>query len=77
MQHHLNHRPNEKGIAAIENIRRGVIELEKIINENVDAGRQKALAFTKLEEVRMWAIQGAVFQNTASVDELPAAPAAA
>jgi hypothetical protein len=68
---HLNHKPNADGIKAIENIRLAIITLEDAIDANVPDGREKSIAKTKLEEVRMWAVKGAVFANAEGFDELP------
>ena len=55
---HLNHKPDADGIEKIEHIRRACIELERLIDQFVPRGREEALARTKLEECRMWAIKG-------------------
>lgn len=68
---HLNHKPNEAGVSAIEDIKRAVIQLDDAIENNLAPGREKSLALTKLEECRMWAVKGAVFQNSESVQEIP------
>ena len=68
---HLNHKPNPAGIVAIENIRRSIIALEETLDLTVPAGREKSLALTKLEECRMWAVKGAVINNSLGTDPLP------
>lgn len=69
---HLNHKPNAEGVKAIEEIKRVVIALDATINRVLPDGRDKSLALTKLEECRMWAVKGAVFANSESVDEIEA-----
>jgi len=67
---HLNHKPDAEGIAKIERLRKAVIDLEALIDELVPAesGREKAVAKTNLEQVRMWAVKGIVLPYP--VDEL-------
>lgn len=54
---HLNHTPDEEGIKRIEHLRRLVIELEETADDLCPAGRDLAVAKTKLEEFRMWAVK--------------------
>lgn len=68
---HLNHKPDAEGIAKIERIRSAIIALETLLDEVVPASRELAVAKTNLEQVRMWAVKGAVMQYP--VDEIPAA----
>lgn len=69
-QDHLNHKPNEAGIAAIEKLKLAVIAVDAAIEETMPAGREKSLALTKLEECRMWAVKGIVFANHDDVNEI-------
>lgn len=67
---HLNHKPDAEGIAKIERIRKAVIALEDLLDEVVPVSRELSVAKTNLEQVRMWAVKGAVMQYP--VDELAA-----
>lgn len=57
---HLNHVPDAAAIGQIEDLRRMIIQLDEKIHEVVPASRERALALTKLEETRMWAVKGLV-----------------
>lgn len=57
---HLNHKPDEAAIEKIKLIRKAIIELEELFENNVTHGRELSIAKTKLEEARMWAIKGVV-----------------
>lgn len=59
---HLNHVPDAEGIAKIEQVRSWVIKLEGVMGAMVPESRELAIAMTKLEEARMWAIKGIVMQ---------------
>ncbi len=62
---HLNHKPDVDGIQTLEILREKIIELDALIESIVPASREKSLAFTKLEECRMWAVKGVVMQYPA------------
>lgn len=76
---HLNHKPDAEGIQQIEALRRYIIGLDDAIHTLVPFSRERALALTKLEEVRMWAVKAIVMQYPAEplnpfavTEELPA-----
>lgn len=69
-QDHLNHKPNAQGIELIETLKRAVINLDEAIQATMLDGREKSLALTKLEECRMWAVKGIVFDNHDGVNEI-------
>lgn len=73
---HLNHRPTELGVAKIEALRAKLVDIEQFLDENTEQSREISVAKTKLEEFRMWAVKGIVFQNVDGVDELPEKAAA-
>ena len=52
------HKPTEEQASKYPVIRDKAKDLAYIIKENVPAGREQALALTKLEEVVMWANAG-------------------
>ena len=62
---HLNHCPDEQGIKDIEELREAIINLDSLISSKVPDCREKSLALTKLEEVRMWAVKGVVMKYPA------------
>jgi hypothetical protein len=68
---HLNHRPDEAGIAKIAELRRAIINLDSLIDQLVPNSREKSLAQTKLEECRMWAVKGIVLQYPADEIDPP------
>lgn len=71
---HLNHKPDAVGIKKIEALRGQIIKLEELIDDLVPDSREKSIAKTKLEEVRMWAVKGVVLPYPA--DEIPQEPVA-
>lgn len=66
---HLKHNPTESGHDTMELIRRAVICLDYTLTENLPDGRDKSLALTKLEEVRMWAMKSISHNNFTSIDK--------
>lgn len=62
---HLNHKPDIEGIVKIEDLRAKIIELDDLIQEIVPPTRERSIALTKLEEVRMWAVKGIAIQYPA------------
>lgn len=52
----VNHPPTEETQQVMEHIRSYVHELAFRMDGNLPAGRERALAFTKLEEATMWAM---------------------
>src|SRR4051812_36112380 len=62
---HLLHTPDAHGAAKAEQVRLKAIEFEAVMDAMVPTGRELALAKTKLEEARMWAIKGIVMQYPA------------
>lgn len=52
------HPPDSEQVSAFERIRREAHEIAHIILEEVPAGRERSLAWTKLEEAVMWANAG-------------------
>ena len=65
---HLNHKPDADGIEKIEKIRAAIIALDEAIDNLVPESREKALAKTKLEEARMWAVKGIVLKHSTGTD---------
>lgn len=49
------HKPEGNIVAAHERLRVFAAEIVTFLDENVPLGREQALAFTKMEEMLMWA----------------------
>ena len=62
---HLNHKPDEQGIKNLETLRQKFIELDELIDSLAPASREKSLAYTNLEQSRMWAVKAIVMQYPA------------
>jgi hypothetical protein len=62
------HKPDEEATARIKRIRAKCKELAKLIDDELEPGREKALAITKLEEVSMWANKAATIGCPKVVD---------
>lgn len=60
---HLNHVIEGDNLTGVYVIREFCIALDEAIQDRVPQSREKALALTKLEECRMWAIKGIAMQG--------------
>lgn len=57
----VSHRaPNEEAQALLRQIRQRVLDLAVFIDDQLPPSRDRSLAMTKLDEVRMWACNAAV-----------------
>ena len=50
--------PDDTDKAHLAALQEGWLAMERLINEHVPAGRERALTITKLQECRMWANAG-------------------
>lgn len=60
------HKPSERGLYRINTLREAFSELQRVIEEQCPASRQKAVAITELETSAMWAIKAVVFNDPES-----------
>ena len=57
------HKPTAGGLLRITALRQAYTELQRAIEENCPASRQKSVAITELETSAMWAIKAVVFND--------------
>lgn len=60
------HAPSPSGVERHKSLSEGAAAFMRIVEETVPEGREKALAFTNIEQAKMWASAG-VARNPATV----------
>lgn len=63
MTDYANRTPTPEMVPVIEDLRQRCYDLALYLEVNLPRGRAKALAQTKLDEVRMWALNAAVMDG--------------
>jgi hypothetical protein len=61
------HKPSDDGFVKINSLREAYSVVQRAIEENCPASRQKSVAITELETSAMWAIKAVVFNDPDSV----------
>jgi hypothetical protein len=56
----LYHKPDDTMTKQIEQIRQQTLSLAKLLAELCPDGRERSIAFTKMEECSMWAVKSIV-----------------
>lgn len=66
---HMYHKPSAASLEKIKTLREHFSLTHDLIAANAPDSREKSVAFTKLEELAMWAIKAVVVNDPESVVE--------